>query len=83
MLGFSLPKLLATIITLAIGLHVTVGQNGEGDYLFTFVRIMDSHIGIHANSVIILEDTMNWLADQRNMVFVVHTGDIIDNSLKL
>ena len=83
MLGLSLSKLLATIIILAIGLHVPVGQHGEGNYLFTFAQITDSHIGIHANSAVILKDTMNWLAHQRNVVFVVHTGDIVDHSRKL
>jgi len=58
-----------------------VGQPNKGNYLFTFAQITDSHIG-QANSAVILQNTTNWLIHQKNVVFGVHTGDIVDNCWK-
>ena len=78
---FSRLKSLAIIILLVIGMRIPIRQQSNGNYLFTFAQITDSHIGF-PNSALILQNVTNWLAHQENIVFVVHTGDIVENCWK-
>lgn len=50
---------------------------GEG-YLFTFAHITDSHLpkSAHTNGRV-----FEWLANESNVSFVVHTGDVVDDAL--
>jgi hypothetical protein len=45
-------------------------------YLFTFAHITDSQF---SGSSAIFEKATSWLAQQENLAFVVHTGDIVSN----
>ena len=45
-------------------------------YLFTFAHITDSQF---SGSSVIFEKATSWLAQQENLAFVVHTGDIVNS----
>lgn len=66
-----------TISTLLYSSSANTLPRSEG-YLFTFAHITDSQF---SGSSLIFENTTTWLAQQENLSFVVHTGDIVDNPL--
>jgi len=51
------------------------GSRAKEGYLFTFAHITDSQF---SESSAILEKVTSWLAQQDNMSFVVHTGDVVN-----
>ena len=81
MKGVNLISILSFDIILLLILSVsfqstTIHNNPVSEYLFTFAHITDSHV---SKTNTILEKVTSWLAQQKNISFVVHTGDIVTN----
>jgi len=81
-LGILLVGLILDFSLLAVGVMFCPSISGnailEEGCLFTFAHITDSHL---PRSREINERVFEWLVEESNVSFVVHTGDIVDNAL--
>ena len=71
--GFLITSILvSSLSTIFPPLYYVV--NRSSGYLFTFAQITDTHV---SGPNLIFENTTLWLAQEENVSFVVHTGDIV------
>jgi len=72
------------ILRILTFLILSRGESGwhifEGEYLFTFAQITDTHIGQTRMAGLVLENVTDWILEKKNVAFLVHTGDLVENS---